>query len=68
VAEIRRNHSDIPFQAVEIEELANRQVVQDLLSLTNALHQRADRVHWLAIFACTLVRLEFRRFASSCGA
>lgn len=49
VAEIRRNHSDIPFQAVEIEELANRQVVQDLLSLTNALHQRADRVHWLAI-------------------
>ncbi len=49
VAEIRRNHSDIPFQAVEIEELANRQVVQDLLSLTNALHQLADRVHWLAI-------------------
>ena len=49
VAEIRRNHADIPFQAVEIEELANRQVVQDLLSLTNALHQRADRVHWLAI-------------------
>lgn len=49
VAEIRRNHADIQFQAVEIEELANRQVVQDLLSLTNALHQRADRVHWLAI-------------------
>jgi ATP-dependent helicase/nuclease subunit A len=49
VAEIRRNHSEISFQAVEIEELANRQVVQDLLSLTNALHQRADRVHWLAI-------------------
>ena len=49
VAEIRRHHTDIPFQAVEIEELANRQVVQDLLSLTNALHQRADRVHWLAI-------------------
>jgi ATP-dependent exoDNAse (exonuclease V) beta subunit len=49
VAEIRRHHADIQFQAVEIEELANRQVVQDLLSLTNALHQRADRVHWLAI-------------------
>ena len=49
VAEIRRNHSSLNFQAVEIEELANRQVVQDLLSLTNALHQRADRVHWLAI-------------------
>ena len=49
VAEIRRHHAEIAFQAVEIEELANRQVVQDLLSLTNALHQRADRVHWLAI-------------------
>lgn len=49
VTEIRRNHPEILFQAVEIEELANRQVVQDLLSLTNALHQLADRVHWLAI-------------------
>jgi ATP-dependent exoDNAse (exonuclease V) beta subunit len=49
VAEIRRNHPSLSFQAVEIEELANRQVVQDLLSLTNALHQRADRMHWLAI-------------------
>ncbi len=49
VTEIRRNHPQLSFQAVEIEELANRQVVQDLLSLTYALHQRADRVHWLAV-------------------
>ncbi|HEY0562737.1 MAG TPA: UvrD-helicase domain-containing protein [Methylophilus sp.] len=49
VREIRRNHPDLSFQAVEIEELANRQIVQDLLSLSYALHQRADRVHWLAI-------------------
>ncbi len=49
VSEIRRNHPSLNFQAVEIEELANRQIVQDLLSLTKALHQRADRVHWLAI-------------------
>jgi ATP-dependent exoDNAse (exonuclease V) beta subunit len=49
VAEIRRKHPKLSFQAVEIEALANRQVVQDLLSLTHALHQRADRVHWLAI-------------------
>lgn len=49
VTEIRRNHPALSFQAVEIEELANRQIVQDLLSLTYALHQRADRVHWLAI-------------------
>lgn len=49
VTEIRLNHPTISFQAVEIEELANRQIVQDLLSLSYALHQRADRVHWLAI-------------------
>jgi len=49
VAEIRRKHPRLSFQAVEIEALADRQVVQDLLSLTHALHQRADRVHWLAI-------------------
>ena len=45
---LRRNHQDIRFQAVEIEALSNRQIVQDLLALTRALHHRADRVHWLA--------------------
>lgn len=49
VSEMRRNHPGLRFQAVEIEELANRQIVQDLLSLTHALHQRADKVHWLAV-------------------
>lgn len=49
VSQIRRHHPSLPFQAVEIDELANRQIVQDLLSLTCALHHRADRVHWLAI-------------------
>lgn len=49
VTEMRRNHPELSFQAVEIEELANRQIVQDLLTLTHALHQRADRVHWLAL-------------------
>lgn len=49
VAEIRRSHKSLRFQAVEIEDLANRQVMQDLLSLTYALHNRADRLHWLAV-------------------
>ncbi len=49
VSKLRRDHRDIPFQAVEIEALEGRQVVQDLLALTHALHHRADRVHWLAI-------------------
>jgi ATP-dependent helicase/nuclease subunit A len=39
----------LPFQAVEIEGLADRQVVQDLLSLTHALLHRGDRTHWLAV-------------------
>lgn len=49
VAEIRRHHPTLHFQAVEIEALAERQIVQDLLALTHALHHRADRVNWLAI-------------------
>ncbi|CAG0951929.1 hypothetical protein ARNL5_00178, partial [Anaerolineae bacterium] len=49
VAAIRRSRGGLRFQAVEIEGLAARQSVQDLLSLTRALHHRADRVHWLAI-------------------
>jgi ATP-dependent exoDNAse (exonuclease V) beta subunit len=49
VSLLRREHPSILFQAVEIEALQGRQVVQDLLSLTHALHHRADRVHWLAL-------------------
>jgi len=49
VAEIRRTCPELRFQAVEIERLAERQPVQDLLALTQALHHRADRVNWLAI-------------------
>jgi ATP-dependent exoDNAse (exonuclease V) beta subunit len=49
VAAIRRHGAGWRFSAVEIEPLAGRQAVQDLISLTRALHHRADRVHWLAI-------------------
>jgi ATP-dependent helicase/nuclease subunit A len=49
VSRLRRTHTHIKFQAVEIEALAGRQIVQDLLALTHALHHKADRVHWLSI-------------------
>jgi ATP-dependent exoDNAse (exonuclease V) beta subunit len=49
VTKLRREHKEIKFQAVEIEALEGRQIVQDLLALTHALHHRADRVHWLAV-------------------
>ncbi len=49
VSEIRRNHPNLKFQAVEIEHLNERQTVQDALSLVCALHHRADRIHWLNV-------------------
>jgi ATP-dependent exoDNAse (exonuclease V) beta subunit len=54
-----RNHLDsivpalkdagIRFRAVEIEQLGEKQVVQDLYALTRALTHPGDRVAWLAI-------------------
>ncbi len=49
VAMIRREAPGLRFQAVEIESLARRQTVQDLLSLTRALLHRGDRLHLLAV-------------------
>jgi ATP-dependent helicase/nuclease subunit A len=39
----------IPFQAIEIDELGARQVIEDLMALTLGLLHAADRVSWLAI-------------------
>jgi ATP-dependent exoDNAse (exonuclease V) beta subunit len=39
----------IPFQAIEIDQLGERQVVEDLMALTFGLLHAADRVSWLAI-------------------
>jgi len=41
--------ADIEFQAVEIEHLRDRPVVQDLIALTRALVHLADRTAWLAV-------------------
>lgn len=39
----------IPYQAVEVEGLAKKPAIRDLVSLTRALHHPADRVAWLAV-------------------
>jgi len=49
VAAIRRHPAGWRHTAVDIEPLAGRQVVQDLMALTRALHHRGDRLHWLAV-------------------
>jgi ATP-dependent exoDNAse (exonuclease V) beta subunit len=39
----------IPYEAVDIEPLADRTIVRDLLALTRALLNPTDRVAWLAV-------------------
>src|SRR3990167_5425862 len=39
----------IAYQAIDIEPLASRQIIQDLLSLTCALLHPHDRIAWLAL-------------------
>jgi ATP-dependent exoDNAse (exonuclease V) beta subunit len=45
----RLKEAGIRFQAVEIEALLERQVIQDLLALTRALCHEADRTAWLSV-------------------
>ncbi len=49
VAAIRARRPGLRYQAVEVEMLAGRQWIEDLVTLTGALTQRADRVAWLAL-------------------
>ncbi len=42
-------NAKLAFRAVEIEHLAQRPVIQDLLALSCALIHPGDRIHWLAL-------------------
>ncbi len=67
---IRQQAPGLRFQAVEIEGLAERQHVQDLLLLYRALVNRADRVHWLAVLRapwCGLTLADLHALAAHAG-
>lgn len=67
VAALRSTQPALPFQAVEIEPLAERQLIQDLISLTRALNHLGDRTHWLAMLRapwCGLTLHDLHRLAA----
>ena len=54
----------VRFKALDIEQLGEKQVVQDLYALTRALLHLGDRIAWLAVPARALVRPDARRSAA----
>jgi ATP-dependent exoDNAse (exonuclease V) beta subunit len=50
----------IPFAAVDLESLSQRQAILDLLSLTHALAQPADRLAWLALLRAPWCGVDLR--------
>lgn len=50
--------ADLQFQAVDVEPLAQRPVIYDLMALTRALLHPADRIAWLSILRAPWCGLE----------
>jgi ATP-dependent helicase/nuclease subunit A len=60
--------ANIPFKAIEIEKMGEKQVILDLLSLTRAWLYPADRIAWLSILRTPWCGLELKHLLLIGGA
>ena len=50
----------IPFKAIGIDQVKDQQIYQDIMSLTKALYNLDDKVHWIAILRAPWCGLDLK--------
>jgi len=64
VTYIKKHYSNkINITAIELEPLGNHQCIQDMLSLTLALNNFCDRIHWVSLLQSPLCGLTIKDLA-----